>query len=169
MYRIIGISLVVVSCGGFFWKKIQKLSEKYNNLKELKKAVTHMKHELSHSACELPLIFKKVSQLTDGEVSCVFKNIGLALTENEISDMKTVWQNSGGKELLLPDSARKVIEELIYNIGKKELDTEIEKIESAVVSLEQIEAEEREKTQKDKKLLYTIGVSFAAAVVILFI
>ncbi len=169
MYRIIGIALVVVSCGGFFWKKVRLLSEKYENLKEIKKGITHLKHELSHSVCELPLIFKKVSQLIEGAVSDVFKNIGTELSENEISDMKLLWENSGGKDLLLTDSAKKVTEELIYNMGKKELDTEIEKIESAVVSLEQIEKDEREKTQKDKKLLCTVGASFAAAVVVLFI
>ena len=84
-------------------------------------------------------------------------------------DMKQLWETSGGRNLLLPESAKKVTDELIYNIGKKELETEIEKIESAIVSLEQIETEEREKTQKDKKLLYTVGASVAAAVVILFI
>lgn len=169
MYRIIGISLIVVSCSGFFWKKVQQVCVKYNNLRELKKGITHLKHELSHSACELPLIFKKVSQLLDGEVSSVFKNIGTELAKNEISDMKLLWETSGGKDLLLPESAKKVTEELIYNIGKKELETEIEKLERAIVLLEQIETEEREKTQKDKKLLCTVGASFAAAVVILFI
>ncbi len=169
MYRIIGIVLITVSCGGFFWTKVQQLSEKYDNLKEIKKGITHLKHELSHSACELPLIFKKVSQLTEGAVSDMFKKTGLSLAENEISDMKLVWETSGGKDLLLPDSAKQVTEELIYNIGKKALGTEIEKIESSIISLEQIEAEEREKTQKDKKILCTVGASIAAAFVILFI
>lgn len=169
MYRIIGIVLVIVSCGGFFWDKIRKISEKYDNLQEVKKGITHLKHELTHSACELPLIFKKVSKLLDGEVSSVFKNIGTELAKNEISDMKQLWETSGGRNLLLPESAKKVTDELIYNIGKKELETEIEKIESAIVSLEQIETEEKEKTQKDKKLLYTVGASVAAAVMILFI
>ena len=169
MYRIIGIVLITVSCGGFFWTKVQQLSEKYDNLKEIKKGITHLKHELSHSACELPLIFKKVSQLTEGAVSDMFKKTGLSLAENVISDMKLVWETSGGKDLLLPDSAKQVTEELICNIGKKALDTEIEKIESSIISLEQIESEEREKTQKDKKILCTVGASIAAAFVILFI
>lgn len=169
MYRIIGVVLVAVSCGGFFWNKTETLTKKFNNLKELKKGITHLKHELLHSVCELPLAFSKASETVEGDVLVLFENMGKELAKNEIADMKLLWETSGGTDLVISESTRRIAEELIYNIGRKELDTEIEKIDNALNSLERTEAEEKEKTQKDKKLLYTLGASFFAAVVILFV
>lgn len=169
MYRIVGILLIVISCGGFFLRRIQAISKKFDNLKEFKKGITNLKYELSSSGSELPLIFEKVSEMVKGDVSVLFKNMGKELAKNEISDMRSVWKKSGGEELLFSKEVYKVATELIFNIGRKEINTEIEKINSAIFMLEQIEIEEREKTQKDKKLLYTVGASLAVIVVILFI
>lgn len=169
MYRIVGILLIVISCGGFFLRRIQTISKKFDNLKEFKKGITNLKYELSSSGSELPLIFEKVSEMVKGDVSVLFKNMGKELAKNEISDMKSVWKKSGGEELLLSREGYKIVTELIFNIGKKELNTEIEKINSAIFLLEQEESKEREKTQKDKKLLCTVGVSLVVMVVILFI
>ncbi len=169
MYKFIGIGLICISLGGFFWKKAQTLCQKYENLKEILKAVTHIKQELSFSSVELAELMARVCDSLQGNFGQVLKNTTKVLADKKTTDMKSAWEESGGGELLLTDEARKITEDYFFNIGKKSLDIELEKTEKTIQTLSFLEKEEREKTNKDKKLLYTMGASVAAAIVILVI
>ena len=118
---------------------------------------------------ELSQLLDKTAENVSGDISQVLGKIARILTTDKTMDIKSAWKKSKGSELLLSDEAKKITEDYFYNIGTKSLDIEIEKTEKTISAFELLDKEEREKMTKDKKLLYTVGASVAAAIVILVI
>lgn len=169
MYKVIGIVLVVAASIGFFLKKAETVEEKYENLKEMIKAVTYLKQELNFSSQELSFLCEKIADKTQGAVSDTLSEVGRILNKEKGADFKCAWNTVTDKRELFSADAKKIVEDLADNLGKKSLDIELENIEKTKTQLEHLEIEEREKTRKDKKLLYTLGGALAAAITILVI
>ncbi len=168
MYKIIGMLLVGGALSGFLYNKAQTMSKEYENLKEMIKALTYLKQELSFSAGELWRVCRTIANRTKNDVSEAFLKTANILEEKP-SDFYTSWSEATQGVSLFSKEAQSAISDLIYNLGKKSLDIELENIEKTKEILEQTEIYEREKTAKDKKLLYTLGVSAGLALVILSI
>lgn len=168
MYKIIGILLVVGALSGFLYNQAQSMSREYENLKEMIKALTYLKQELSFSAGELWKVCRMIADRTKNDVSEAFFKTADILEEKS-SDFCTSWSEATQEMSLFSNNTQAVLSDLFYNLGKKSLDIELENIEKAKEILEQTEIYEREKTTKDKKLLYTLGVSAGLALVILAI
>lgn len=168
MFKIIGALLVITAVGGFVCGKSQAAVQKYNNLKEMIKALTYLKQELSFSAGELGVICRSIGGRTQAEISHVFLKISNIL-EKRTTDFSQAWREATEGNILFCAQAEVAVLDFVNNLGKKSLDIELENISKTKEILEEIETAEREKTAKDKKLLYTLGVSFAVALVILII
>lgn len=168
MYKIIGLFFVGGSLAGFMYSRAQSINKKYINLKEMIKALTYLKQELSFSAGELWKVLREISCKTQGEISEIFCQISNILEEKPL-DFSSAWHGvTDGKVLFSKDTENSLFD-LAGNLGKKSLDIELENIQKTKEILEQIEEYEKEKTTKDKKLLYTLGVSLGIALVILVI
>lgn len=168
MYRLAGIILVSSAFLGFLYSKGQTISKKYENLKEMIKALTYLKQEISFSTGELFKVCRDISSKIRSDVSEVFCEIADILEEKP-TDFYSAWITSIDGKVLFTKEAETSVCDLAQNLGKKSLDIELENIEKTKQILEQIEEYEKEKMVKDKKLLYTLGASIGAAFLILII
>lgn len=168
MYKIIGLFLTLCASWAFLYSKGQIIDKRYTNLKEMIKALTYLKQEISFSAGELGMVCKKVSHVTQGDVSAVFYEIVNILEENP-SDFSSAWAAATDGKMMFSREAEMLLCDLAQNLGKKSLDIELENVQKAKEVLEQLKEHEKIKSAKDKKLLYTLGVSAGFALVILVI
>ena len=146
MYKALGVVLIFLSLGAFLFKTVEMKKNQLLNLKEFKKALTLLKNELSFTMPEISQLLSTVSKKTSGEISYIFSAIS---------------------EMLLKDSGTDEIYNFCKNFGKKTVDIEIENIKQCEKILECLINEESDKFIKDKKLIYTLGVSIGAVIVIL--
>ena len=84
MYRLAGIVLVSGAFLGFLYSKGQTISKKYENLKEMIKALTYLKQEISFSTGELFKVCRDISLKTHSDVSEVFCDVANILEEKPI-------------------------------------------------------------------------------------
>ena len=169
MFKAIGLVLILISLAVFVFNKVENKKQKFLNFCEMKRAISFLKHELSFSAPELSLLCKRISDQTSGEISQVFKETKRQLEKESSIDFYTAWENAAGKRELFSEETQKIILELIKGLGKKSLDIEIENIEKTQKALETLEAEEKEKYLKERKLIYTLGTAAGAVILILAI
>ena len=125
MYKFIGITLVLISCIFFIMRKADAIKQRYKNLKELKKAVTYLKDEISFSAPEISVLCKKTADVTVGEVSMLFENCSQILQQDEKADFNSAILSAIGVNNLLSDEGKSVLFELSQNLGKKNLEIEL--------------------------------------------
>lgn len=168
MYKLTGIVMVCCALWGFLYSKVQAITSEYNNLKEMIKALTYLKQELKFSSGELGKVCREISVRTQFQVSGIFGNIADILKEN-VCDFYQAWHGAVCGQKIFSKETEKTLEEFAQNLGKKSLDIELENIEKTIEILSQIEEYEGEKTTKHKKLIYTLGASVGAALIILVI
>lgn len=169
MYKFIGIILVLISCGAFIMQKAETIKQKTENLKELKKAVAYLKDELKFSAPEISVLCKKMADVTDGEISLLFESSAQFLEHDEKLDFNSALIKAIKDRHLFSDEGKRLLFELSQNLGKKNLEIELKNLQKSEKDLERLLLEEEEKTKKDTKLMYTLGLSLAAVFVILII
>ena len=167
MYKALGIVLIFSSLGFFSYKTVQTKRCCLLNLREFKKALTVLKNELGFSMSEISSLCKKVSDMTSGEVSSVFKSIEKTLNENSSADFFTAWNLQTCKKQLFSKEAMAEITNFCENFGKKTIDIELENIKRCEKNLEQLNEEEREKYIKDRKLIYTFTAAIGTVIVII--
>ncbi len=168
MYKLTGIVMVCCALWGFLYSKVQAITSEYNNLKEMIKALTYLKQELKFSSGELGRVCKEISGRTQLQVSEIFENIADTLKEN-VCDFYQAWYETIRDKKTFSKETENALEDFAQNLGKKSLDIELENIEKTIEILSQIEEYEGEKTLKNKKLIYTLGASVGAALIILVI
>lgn len=167
MYKALGVVLIFLSLGAFLYQTVETKKKQLLNLKEFKKALTLLKNELSFTMPEISHLLSTVSQKTSGEISYVFSRIAEKLIKDTGIDFFTAWESAVGKRILFSKEATDEIFNFCKNFGKKTVDIEIENIKQYEKILECLINEESDKFIKDKKLIYTLGVSIGAVIVIL--
>lgn len=170
MYQIVGILMVFFSCVLFSYEKVRGLKRKYENLKEMQKALFLMKHEISFSARELWEASGALSKLLSGEVADFFGRISSLLAENETLSFGAAWQQAKeGQADLLPRQAEIYMKDFAAQTGTLSRELEGEHLQAAEDALLSMCREEEAQYQKNRKLIYTLGAIGGAAVLILFI
>lgn len=167
MYKALGVVLIFLSLGAFLFKTVETRKNQLLNLKEFKKALTLLKNELSFTMPEISQLLYTISQKTSGEISNIFNTISEILSKDSGVDFFTAWESVVGKRMLFSKEATDEIILFCKNFGKKTVDIEIENIKQCERTLECLINEESDKFIKDKKLIYTLGVSIGAVIVIL--
>jgi len=169
MFKVIGIVMILVSCGIFTFSKVSVLTKKYENLKEIKKAIVCLKHELCFSVPEISVLCKVMAEKTKGEVSDVLHSAALRLEEDKTLDFETAWNDEKKNKELFSAETEKIVSTLFKDLGKMNLDIELDNIGIAEKRLEATEIEEREKYKKDKRLILTLGAALGALILIVVI
>ncbi len=169
MYKIIGIAMLLVSFGTIIFKKAMMIDKKLENAKQIKKAITYIRGELSFSLPELPVLCRALSKELDGEVAFLFGEISKSLDENKTTDFFSSYKDAVLGRDLFSYECEKTVEYFFKNFGKKTLDIELDNINKTEQELELLILEEEQKSSQDKKLLYTLGASIAAVFIIFVI
>lgn len=169
MYKIVGIALVVLSSGLFTYLKVERMREQFLNLKEIKKAITYLKHELTFSGDKISGLCKKISDNTSGPIAQIFMDIAEMLDGENNIDIFSAWQSKTCDKQLFSKQTEKEISDFFKNFGKKSIEIELENIKKTEDTLQMLISEEGEKLIKDKKLIYTISAALCAVIVILAI
>lgn len=167
MYKALGGVLIFLSLGVFLYEKVETKKNQLLNLKEFKKALTLLKNELSFTMPEISHLVSTISEKTSGEISYIFSTISKMLIKDSGIDFFTAWESAVGKRMLFSKEATDEIFNFCKNFGKKTVDIETENIKQYEKILECLINEESDKFIKDKKLIYTLGVSIGAVIVIL--
>ncbi len=169
MYKIMGIGLIALSLGSFTYLKVEQIKERFLNLKEIKRAITYLKHELSFSGDKMSVLCNKISNNVSGQIAEIFKGIAEILDGEENIDIFSAWQKMTCGKQLFSEQAEKEVSDFFKNFGKKTVEIEIENLNRTEGILEMLILEEKEKFEKDKKLIYTLGAAISAVIVILAI
>jgi len=166
MFKLAGIIMIVLSCGGYVFSRAEGIKEKCENLRQIRQAITYIKHEMSFSASQIDVLSEKCAEYTKGEVAEVFLRSSELLKKDKTLDFYRAWLKAkGNKELFSPDADNAVCE-FFKNLGKKSIDIELDNIEKTEELIERLLITEEEKTKKDTKLTYTLGGAVSAAVII---
>lgn len=172
MFKALGIGMILFSCCMFSYIKAGELKQKYHNMKQMKKALTVIKNEISFSSRELAGAAAEAAKALSGEMSDFFQAVAKNLSENETSDFGHAWEKAReeftGKPFL-PAAAEKMMIDFSQKAGKMSREIEIENIERTTEALDREITDERENYAKNRKLIYTLGIAGGLAVTILFI
>lgn len=167
MYKALGIVLIFLSLGMFSYKTVDTKKQHLFNLKEFKRALIILENELNFSMPEISFLCKKISDMTSGEISDLFKKIVKILRDNSSMDFFTAYKSAVGQKMLFSKEVTKEILNFGESFGKKTLDIELENIKRCKKILEQTENEEREKYIKERKLIYTFTAAIGTVIFIL--
>ena len=166
MFKLAGIIMIVLSCGGYVFSRAEAIKEKCENLRQIKQAITYIKHEMSFSASQIDVLAEKCANSTKGEVAEVFLKCAELLSYDRTSDFYKAWIKAKGSRVLFSEEADNAVCDFFRNLGKKSIDIELDNIKKTEEIIEGILLLEEEKTKKDAKLTYTLGCAACAAVII---
>lgn len=169
MYKAFGIGLISLSLGIFSYKTVERKKQCLLNLKEFRRALKILENELSFSMSEISFICTKISDMTSGEISDLFKRIMKALKDNSSTDFFTAYKSAASQKLLFSKEVAKEVLNFCECFGKKTLDIELENIKRCQKHLEEAECEERKIYLKERKLIYTFTAAIGAVTVIIVI
>lgn len=169
MLKFTGLIMVVLACGSYVFTRTSAVKEKFENLCQIKSAVTYLKHEMSFSAPQINILCRKMAERTKGEVSQVLSVASDFLDQDKTLDFEKAWQKVKGTKELFSEEAESVVCDFFKNLGKKSIDIELDNIKKTEKNLEDLIIQEEEKTKKDIKLIYTLGGAACAAIVIMAI
>lgn len=172
MFKALGIIMVLFACFMFSYVKADELKRKYNNLRQMKKALSVMKSEISFTSKELSKTTDELSALLPGDMSHFFKRISHYLSENEASDFEHAWKrakNDLASKPFLCSAADRVMTDFSQRVGKMSRDIELENISKTLDALDVELAEERESYTANRKLIFTMGIGAGLVALILFI
>ena len=167
MYKALGVVFIFLSLGVYLNKSVEEKRAEILNLKEFYKALTVLKNELKFSMPEMPHLLKKVSEKSSGKISYIFKEMEEKVTAKSDIDFFTAWESVTEGKTLFSKEASCVILNFCQNFGKKTLDIELDNIKKCENDLNELIKEESDKFKKDRKLIYTLGISIGAVIVIL--
>ena len=169
MCKALGIVLMFLSSGVFLFKEVEEKKSKLSNLKEFIKALVILKNELKFSVPELSHLLKLMSDKTSGKISYIFKEMKNKVTSESDVDLFSSFKSVTDGRDIFSKEATDVIADFCSGFGKKTIDIEIENIKRCERDLNAIIKEESDKFIKERKLIYTLGISIGMVIVILVI
>ncbi len=164
--------MVVLSVFLFSYYKADEIKKRFENLKQLKRGLTIIKNEISFSSQEMENVAKELSEILDGDCAEAFFSISENLKENPCKSFGQAWSEAMdkmGKNAFLPVSAKKIMNEFAMKSGQMSKDIEIENIDKTITLLEEeIKAESRE-SEKNRKLIFSLGGITGLSVLIILL
>lgn len=169
MFKVLGVIFILFSLGVFTYRTVEQKKRQLTNLKEMKKAITFLKHELTFSMPEMATLCKKVAQKTEGDISKAFLNTEKIIHNDSSIDFSNAWQMTIEDKKLFSPAAEREILDFSKEFGKKTLEIELENLKKYESELHLLEENEKEKYLNDKKVTCTLGAAMGAVLVILVI
>lgn len=169
MSKLMGVVLVFFSLGALLYKKVEANKRKLTNLYEIKKALINLRQEMSFSSPELPQLCKKIAKHAKGDIKELFANIKELIKSDSDLGFYDAWRMATEDKNLFSKEVLTVLSDFSYKFGQRSEEIEKENLIRATEALDNLETTEQEKFEKERKLIYTLGFSLVAFLVILVI
>ncbi len=172
MPQTIGIVLIFLSCILFVHQKAEGLIKTLQNVKQMKQALIYMKNEISFSSKALAEVTASLQYVLTGNIGQFFSQLSSYLSANETADFGQAWEHAKGcfgNKPFLPAAADSILTDFSRQAGKLPREAELENFEKTINDLDVEIANANETYPQKCKLIYTLGVCAATAVLILFL
>ncbi len=172
MLKVMGIALIFFACILFSYEKAMALKQELMHLKQMRKALMLIKNEISFSAKELLQMVNSLKGMLSDDMDLFFGDIASFLAAHETADFGQAWtaaKQEWEPKPFLSRSADRIMTAFSQQVGKMPREAEIAHFEKTIEALdcELIEAETG--YEKNRKLIYTLGICVGTAVFILFL
>lgn len=115
-FKMLGGLLIILSSGLMGVLYANKLSFRYRELVNLRRAMQMLETEVVYGVTPLPVALSSVSNKTEGSIVSFFGNVSQSLSERSCYTVEEAWSDSADK-LLLQSSMLKIDIELIKYFG----------------------------------------------------
>ncbi len=164
--------MVLWSCFLFSYIKVDAIKRKYENLKEIKRALQILKNEISFSSKELLESISELSSYTSGDTAELFYEIYVKMKNDETQNFGQAWKYAKDKisnNKIFSDETQKILDAFCERAGTMSKEIELENIDKTIKSLETEIENEAESYKKNRKLIFAFGGFFGIGILILFI
>ena len=169
MVKLIGVLLVLISCGSVGFKMAANHKKEERCLHNLILVLEYMISELNYRLTPLPQLCRQASQLFNDSFGNIFGRLSDELEFQRYSDpaqcMSCVLENTKS----LPTITRSQMEQLGNSIGRFDIDGQVKGLESVRKECERHLLLLRDNKENRMRGYQTLGLCAGAALAILFI
>ena len=147
------------------------ISKKYSNraeeLKQIKTAISMLEAKIKFTYEPLPTIFEQISKNSTANIATIFKTANKKI---KTLSVKEAWEESiDTVNLSINQEDKNILKELGNMLGQTDVDGQVSQIEVTKSFIDmQIEKAEEER-KKNEKLYKTLGITVGLAIVIVLI
>lgn len=169
--KLLGVLFVVISASSVGWSLAMSVRRRCQVLGQLLSALRYMKSELSFHSTPLPQTFSALSDGAEGSVKAYFSLIASEMKEKCWLTPMTAMELASGQLTELPpaDPARQVLRELGSGLGKFDLDSQLQEIDTALWRLDELRKHADAERTLRCKTYQTLGICAGLALAILLI
>ena len=169
MYKICGVILIVLSCGGVGFKAAADHKRKAKLLKELIASIRFMKCELECRCTPLPELCRRVAETCNGHIRKFYLRLSEVLDSQVCPDTLSCCAYTITEIKGLPPCVCETIMIMAATLGKFDLKGQLEGLELAAIQGEN--ALEKLTFEQDNRLrsYQTLGLCAGAALAILLV
>ncbi len=169
--KLLGILFVVISASSVGWSLSMSVRRRCQVLSQLLSSLRYMKSELSFRSTPLPQTFAAMAEGAEGSVQSYFSVISSEMTQKCWLRPRTAMEMAAVRLTELPagDPARQVLRELGNGLGKFDLESQLQEIDTALFRLEELRKHADGERTLRCKTYQTLGVCAGLALAILLI
>ena len=165
--KIIIYSFIFLSCSLIGLLISKKYTNRVNELKEFKNALSMFKTKIRYTYAPLPEVFKEISESIDSNISSVFKK---AAEKMEICPAGEAWCAALNiEDLNIDNEDRNALKNLSKLLGKTDLEGQVNQIEMTSDFLDKQINKAESLRDKSEKMYRTLGMIVGMAIVIILI
>lgn len=167
--RICGAVLVILGCGGVGFAMSTNLRREERALRELVQGLEWMICQMQYQSPPLATMFMGAADVSSGEVSRIFEQIGRKLEHHDASSVADCIDDALKTAPSMPMKAAEQLRQLGTSLGQFDMDGQIMQFRSTVALCQQ--EVQRMSNEKDSRMrLYrTLCICIGVAVVIFLI
>lgn len=172
MLKVMGIIFVFFACIVFSYDKAKALKKELMHLKQMRKALLLIKNEISFSAKELSQMVDSIHGALSDDINIFFRNVASFLATHETADFGQAWaaaKQEWGTKPFLSRSADRIMTTFSQQVGKMPREAELTHFDKTIEALDCELKEAETNYEKNRKLIYTLGICVSTAVFILFL
>ncbi len=172
MPKIMGIALIFFACILFSYEKATALKQELLHLKQMRKALMLFKNEISFSAKELLQMVNSLKGMLSDDMDLFFGDVESFLATHETADFGQAWtaaKQEWKSKPFLSRSADRIMTSFSQQVGKMPREAELTHFDKTIDALDCEIAEAETSYEKNRKLIYTLGICVSTAVFILFL
>ena len=169
MMKFLGALLILLACGGTGFMMVASHRNQERTLKQLLRALEHMRNELQYRMPSLPELCSKASQVCTGCVGDILKEMSLELEKQMIPNASACMYAVLNKQSNLPARSRECMVQLGECLGCFDLPGQLQGLMS-VQKCAEYELEQLRRNQDVRLRSYqTLGLCAGAALIVLFL
>lgn len=172
MPKIMGIACIFFACIFFSYEKVTALKQELMHLKQMRKALMLLKNEISFSAKELLQMVNSLKGVLSDDMDLFFGDVASFLAAHETADFGQAWEATKQKwepKPFLFRSADRIMTAFSQQVGKMPREAELAHFEKTIEAIDCELKVAETGYEKNRKLIYTLGICVSTAVFILFL